>query len=67
MWHSLKDRLAGYIHWQSRANFDQATLICRRQAGRVDLATVRSWCEAENASGAFDELMRHLELDESFG
>lgn len=36
----VKDWLAGYIHWDSRANFDQATLICRRQAGRVDYASI---------------------------
>src|ERR1035437_9689072 len=33
----VKDRLAGYIHWGSRANFDQAVLICLRQRDRVDL------------------------------
>ena len=61
----VKDRLAGYIHWASRANFDQAALICRRQAVRVDLAAVRSWCETEGANAVYDELIRHLALDES--
>jgi hypothetical protein len=60
----VKDRLAGYIHWRSRANFDQAALICRRQSGRVDYAAVRRWCETEGANAVFDELMRHLELYE---
>ena len=46
---SVKDRLAGYIHWQSRANFDQAVLICRRQADRIDLKAVRSWCERRSS------------------
>jgi hypothetical protein len=61
----VKDRLAGYIHWGSRANFDQAALICRRQAGRVDLAAVKGWCETEGASAAYEELIRHLESGES--
>jgi hypothetical protein len=56
----VKDRLAGYIHWGSRANFDQAALICLRQADRVNLKLVKDWCDAEGASSVFDELMRHL-------
>ena len=57
---SVKDRLAGLIHWQSRANFDQAVLICRRQAGRVDLDAVRRWCIAEGDESAFRELQERL-------
>ena len=57
---SVKDRLAGYIHWKSRANFDQALLICRRQQGRVDLDSVREWCVREGGSSAFEELMERL-------
>ena len=59
---SVKDRLGGYIHWGSRANFDQAALICVRQAERVDLSTVRRWCQTEGAIAAYDELVRHLEV-----
>jgi hypothetical protein len=57
---SVKDRLAGYIHWKSRANFDQALLISRRQQGRVDLDAVHDWCEREGGTSAFDELMERL-------
>ena len=53
----VKDRLAGFIHWKSRANFDQAVLVSRRQRGRVDLEDVRAWCEAEGAGEAFDALV----------
>jgi hypothetical protein len=53
---SVKDRLAGYIHWKSRANFDQAVLICRCQPDRVNLADVQRWCEREGGAAAFDEL-----------
>lgn len=58
---SVKDRLAGYIHWNSRANFDQALLICRRQRSRVDLDAVREWCVVEGGLNAFEELIASLE------
>jgi hypothetical protein len=57
---SVKDRLAGYIHWKSRANFDQAVLICRRQEKRVDLDDVRRWCAEEGGETAFEELVANL-------
>jgi hypothetical protein len=58
---SVKDRLAGYIHWNSRANFEQAVLIGRRQSVRVDMEQVRRWCEREGGLEAFEELVRNLE------
>ena len=57
---SVKDRLAGYIHWKTRANFDQAVLICRRQGQAVDLDAVRKWCEGEGGAEAFGELSEKL-------
>lgn len=60
---SVKDRLAGYIHWKSRANFEQAVLICRRQPGRVDLNAVRKWCSGEGGDTAYEELMQRLNGD----
>jgi hypothetical protein len=59
----VKDRLAGYIHWKSRAKFDQAVLICRRQAEKVDLDAVRRWCEREGGESAFQELLAILADD----
>lgn len=61
---SVKDRLAGYIHWAARANFDQAVLICRRQRERVDLAEVKRWCANEGGEDAYAELVRSLDDDE---
>jgi len=61
---SVKDRLAGYIHWKSRAKFDQAVLICRRQETRVDLEAVRNWCAREGGEMAFRELVAQLEKGE---
>lgn len=56
----VKDRLAGYIHWKSRANFEQAVLVGRRQSERIRLNQIRSWCEAEGALEAFEEFLRAL-------
>lgn len=64
---SVKDRLAGYIHWKSRANFDQALLICRRQQDRVDLKAVGEWCAMEGALPVFEELSGHLSGSPSEG
>jgi hypothetical protein len=58
---SVKDRLAGYIHWQSRANFDQAVLICQRQRDRVDMQAVERWCRSEGGESAFAELLEKLQ------
>lgn len=58
---SVKDRLAGYIHWKSRANFEQALLICRQQQERVDLNQVERWCEREGGKAAYDELRSSLD------
>lgn len=58
---SVKDRLAGYIHWKSRANFDQAILICQRQQSRVDLESVENWCQSEGAESVYTELIDRLE------
>ncbi|MES2982625.1 MAG: hypothetical protein V4727_09955 [Verrucomicrobiota bacterium] len=57
---SVKDRLAGYIHWKSRANFDQAILICQRQKDRIDFKAVRDWCNAESANNIYQELIERL-------
>jgi hypothetical protein len=56
----VKDRLAGYIHWKSRANFEQALLVCRKQARRVDLKAVERWCKREGGLAEYVELQRLL-------
>jgi hypothetical protein len=57
---SVKDRLAGYIHWKSRANFEQALLICQRQECRVNLDDVRKWCVREGGLAAYEEMLQNL-------
>lgn len=56
----VKDRLASFIHWETRDPFDQAVLVCQKQAAAVDLSEVRRWCVGEGNVEAFDELMRIL-------
>ncbi|MGB6220795.1 hypothetical protein [Haloferula sp.] len=56
----VKDRLAGYIHWKSRANFDQAVLVCRRQSERIHFDQIRKWCDAEGAPGVYLEFREAL-------
>lgn len=58
---SVKDRLAGYIHWNARTYFDQAVLICQRQSKRVNLEIVGKWCAREGGIEAFRELRAKLE------
>ena len=52
----VKDRLAAYIHWGVRDCFDQAVLVCQRQAMRVNLENLQQWCQAEGGADAFEEL-----------
>lgn len=56
----VKDRLAAYIHWGARDCFDQALLVCQRQAMRVDLEEIKKWCQVEKGISAFQELCKHL-------
>lgn len=57
---SVKDRLAGYIHWKSRAYLDQALLLCRQQEKRVNLHEIRDWSINEGGFEAYQELMGRL-------
>jgi hypothetical protein len=61
----VKDRLAGYIHWQTRSYLDQALLICQQQKHRVKLNEIRDWCIKENGMTAFEELRNRLEEEDS--
>lgn len=56
----VKDRLAAFIHWKSRAGLKQAALVCRRQKDRVDFERVAAWCMKEGGATAYDELIQIL-------
>ena len=52
---SIKDRLAGYIHWGTRDLFDQALLVYRNQKCRIHLQEIEKWCHGEGGSAQFTE------------
>ncbi|MEN0058489.1 MAG: hypothetical protein AAGB31_06620 [Bdellovibrio sp.] len=54
----IRDRLASYIHFKARECLDQAVLVAQRLP--FNQAKVKSWCAAEGAPEAFDELMKRL-------
>jgi hypothetical protein len=57
---SVKDRLAGYIHWKTRSYLDQAFLICEQQKSRIDFNAIKEWCINEGGAEAFKELQVRL-------
>jgi hypothetical protein len=54
----VKDRLAGYMYFKSRDNFDQALLVAKKHS--VDLAKIKSWCAGEKHLDVFDEFIAAL-------
>lgn len=56
----VKDRLAAWIHWKSRATLDQAALVATRQQNAIDFDQVREWCRREGAPKAFDDLLEAM-------
>jgi hypothetical protein len=57
----VKDRLAGFIHWNARDLLDQAALVCLRQTHRIEWKEIERWCEAEDGKDAFIELQKAVE------
>lgn len=57
----VKDRLAGFIHWGTRDLFDQAVLVCQRQAKRILWNELRQWCEGEGDEEVFKKLREAVE------
>ena len=54
----VKDRLAGYIYFKSRDNFDQAILVAKKHP--VNLAKIKKWCEGEGHLEVFKEFTESL-------
>lgn len=53
----VRDRLAGYMHFKSRDNFDQAVLVAKRHP--VNLTKIEKWCKGEKHLDVFEEF-RHV-------
>jgi hypothetical protein len=56
----VKDRLAAWIYWKSRATLDQAALVATRQRNAIDFDQVSDWCRREGAPKAFDDLLEAM-------
>jgi hypothetical protein len=54
----VKDRLAGYYHWQDRQCLEQAVLVA--QATRVDVAEIERWSAREGRGDEFRQIKGRL-------
>ena len=55
----VKDRLAGYYHWEDLQCLEQAVLVAR--SNPVDLNEVRRWSDREGMSDAFKRIVDRFE------
>lgn len=58
----IRDRLASYIHFKARECLDQAVLVAQKFP--FNQSKVKSWCAAEGAPQAFDDLMKRIRKHE---
>jgi len=54
----VKDRLASYLHFKAPEGLDQAVLVAQNQ--EVNFASIKKWCQGENAPHVFEEFLRAL-------
>jgi hypothetical protein len=54
----VRDRLAGYMYFKSRDNFDQAILVAKKHP--VSIAKIKKWCEGEKHLDVFEEFAQAL-------
>ncbi len=54
----VKDRLAGYYHWQDRQSLEQAVVVASSHA--IDLAEIERWSEFEGFSQEFKEIRQRF-------
>ncbi len=54
----VRDRLAGFMYFKSRDNFDQAVLVAKKHS--INLEKVQKWCETENQQKVFEEFLAAL-------
>lgn len=54
----VKDRLAGYMYFKSRDNFDQALLVAKKHP--INLTKIKTWCAGEKHLEVFDEFLKFL-------
>jgi hypothetical protein len=54
----VKDRLAGYYHWQDLQSLEQAMMVALSH--RVDLAEIERWSKLEGYAEKFKEILRRF-------
>jgi hypothetical protein len=54
----VRDRLAGYMYFKSRDNFDQAKLVAKKHP--VNLDRIKKWCKGEKHLDVFEEFVEAL-------
>jgi hypothetical protein len=61
----VKDRLAGYYHWQDRQSLDQAVLVA--QSHPVDWVEIERWSKLEGHEEGFQSIRHRFSKEESDG
>jgi hypothetical protein len=54
----VKDRLAGFYHWNDLRSLEQAVLVAQMQ--KVKLASIKRWSEAEGKKDKFAQFQKKL-------
>jgi len=54
----VKDRLAGYYHWNDLQSLEQAVLVAR--AHKVDVREIARWSRAEGMADAYSRIKKRL-------
>lgn len=57
---SVKDRLAGFYHWDDRQSLDQAITLCKEIPQAIDLREIKRWSKKESHSNKFDFFYKEL-------
>jgi len=55
-----RDRLAAFLFWNDFSGLEQTLCVCRSQPDRVDLDSVRAWCQRERALDKHDLFSKRL-------
>ena len=56
----VKDRLAGYYHWDDRQCLVQAVLVA--QANQIDIEEVARWSKGEGKQALFKQIKHQLHI-----
>jgi len=54
----VKNRLAGYYHWNDFQSLEQASLVANAQ--KIDLAEIKRWSEKEGKAEEFKKIQARL-------